>query len=292
MPETLRRNAVEKLRSDQAFFETYHELVVGHFLRSRGMWTEYEKDFNGQTPDWFVSRDGYSQGFIVEVFTANISDAENLANNQLDDFTRRIGSIPFDVGLHVAFNDGFDASKLQSSRNKTIIKELKGWLANPAAKTGSQLCLDEYTFTVICRDKGFNSVQAGGFAKATCVNTIPLREKIEGKIHKYKHLVESRRLPLIIAVIPDFDAHYGPIEMRRILFGQAFEEKVLSNGLFVKSPLLSSAVLGEVAAIGEWQMHYFLNRLATNPLPDTILCQNGPTAQGSDKSSGYCAKCE
>ena len=74
----------------------------------------------------------HRRGFHGEYF----SDAENLANNQLDDFTRRIGSIPFDVGLHVAFNDGFDASKLQSSRNKTIIKELKGWLAKSCRENG------------------------------------------------------------------------------------------------------------------------------------------------------------
>jgi hypothetical protein len=274
LPVTSRRNAVERLRSDEAFFETYHELVVGHFLRSKGMRTEYERDFDGQTPDWFVSRDADPQGFIVEVFTANISDVENQANNQLDEFTRRIQALPYDVGLHLAFNDGFDASKLQPSRNKRIIKQLEGWLANPAAKTGSQLCLDAFTFTVAGRDMGFSSVQPGGFAKATFVNTIPLREKIERKIHKYKHLVESRRLPLIIAVIPDFDSHYGPIEMRRILFGQAFEETVLSNGLFAKSPLLSGAILGEVGAVGSWKMHHFLNPLATNPLPNGILCQN------------------
>ena len=74
LPENSRKKAIASLQTEAGFQQTYHELAVGGILRGLGLRTNYEMDFNGQTPDWCVSASGGSR-FIVEVFTENISQA-------------------------------------------------------------------------------------------------------------------------------------------------------------------------------------------------------------------------
>lgn len=72
LPANLRKKAIARLQSEAGFKQTYHELAVGDILRGFGFQTDYEMDFNGQTPDWCVSASDGSK-FIVEVFTENTS---------------------------------------------------------------------------------------------------------------------------------------------------------------------------------------------------------------------------
>ena len=70
-------NVMGKLRSEENFWQTYHELVVGGFLMKRGLRIECDKKLDDLapdlTPDWFASTSDGVESMIVEVFTENIS---------------------------------------------------------------------------------------------------------------------------------------------------------------------------------------------------------------------------
>jgi len=271
LPEKLQRKTIANLQKDKSFWQSYHELAIGNLLKNLGLRTEFEKDFGGLTPDWYVSASDGSQAFIVEVLTENISESEKSENKQIADLEHRLMQIPLDVVLSISFNRELAKIKLNSQRSKKIVRGVKQWLEGGNSNVESELLLDEFTFEVVCRDKGFSTLQFGGFGRSFCVDPTPLRVNINKKVHRYKTVVETNSIPLVIAVVADLKTNYGDLEMKKVLFGQVFRQEVLSGGLFAKKPLLTGAIRAWSPQIGKWQMQYYSNPQAKNPLAENLF---------------------
>ena len=273
LPATMQTKTIANLQEDKSFWQTYHELAIGSLLKNLGLRTAFQKDVNDYTPDWYVSPSDGSQPFIVEVLTDNISTSETSRNKQIDDLQHRLSAIPIDVVLGISFNRDHTKVKLNQHRSKIIAREVKQWLEERNSNVESKLPLDldEFTFEVYCRDKGFSTVQFFGFAVSFCVDSTPLRENIECKVHKYKHLAETNNMPLVVAVVADLRTNYGDLEMKTILFGQSFGQDLLNDGLFANKPLLTGVIRAWSPQIGKWQMQYYSNPRANHALPENLF---------------------
>jgi hypothetical protein len=267
LPEHLRKRAITSLQSENGIQQTYHELAVGSILRNLELKPEYEQNFNGLTPDWYVSA-GDGSKFIVEVLTENSSKTVEAWDARLSELHGRISELLCDFALSIDIPFDWNSICLDSRRSKFIANEVKNWLIKANPPIGAELQLDEFTFEVAFRDRKFVHVMLIGPCRPFWVNAQPLCENIEGKIHKYKTLAESYKIPFVVALVAEFRTGYGVEELESVLFGQK------SNGLFVKKPLLSGAIWAWKSKEYKWQMKSYLNPLAQNRLPTNVFGSN------------------
>ena len=176
------------------------------------------------------------------------------------------------------------AAKFDPRRNKEIAAEVKKWLEEDTSKVGSKLHLDEFTFEILQREGGrFPNVQCISSPQFGFVGSpAPMRNNFEVKIRKYKALVASKKIPLVVAVVADFQTCYEGNDLENILFGKevfdvAFDKttnEVVSetvrrenDGLFAVKPLLSSAIWAWKTNAWKWYMKSYFNPQAQHPLP-------------------------
>jgi hypothetical protein len=275
LPEAGREKMTPNLRSTDNFWHTCHELIVGSFLKELGLQVEFEKQFGKQTPDWFVvSKDGL-HSFIVEVFTANVSESAEFENIQLDELTRRLGEIPLDFALRISCLENSAVRQLDSNRSKKIAEAVRKWLQANKRLSESSFSLDGFAFEIIQRNRGYATLQYATPAKPIYAAWTPLREKIERKVHKYRNLVLGNKIPLVVAVAPGSGTDYSIFEMKNILLGGVFNESPAKDGLFAREPLLSGGIFIERKGMAQWKIHHYPNPKATFPLPENIFEEGG-----------------
>ena len=273
IPEAGRKKLTPNLRSSENFWHTCNELVVGGFLKKLGFQAEFEKQFGEQTPDWFVRfRDGLNP-FMVEVFTANVSESIDFENNLLDELTRRLAIIPLDFFVKISCSESSAIRQLDPKRSKKIAEAVKSWLQSCDCISKPTLSMDGFTFEMIHRDRGYPTLQYATPIKSIYAAWTPLRKKIEVKIHKYKSLVLSNKIPLVVAVASGLGTDYSNFEMKSILWGGVFAESPSSNGLFTKEPLLSGALFVDRVGMAKWKVDYYPNPKATFPLPENVFIE-------------------
>ena len=273
IPETGQKKIISNLRSSDNFWHTCNELVVGSFLKGHDLQAEFEKQFGEQTPDWFVrSKDGLNP-FIVEVFTANVSASIDFENNQLDELTRRLAQIPLDFAVKISCGNNSAIRQLDPKRSKNIAEAVRRWLQAYNCLSEPSFSLEGFNFEIIHRDRGYPTLQYASLTQPIYAPWTPLREKIEEKIHKYKNLALSNKIPLLVAVASGSETHYSNFEMKNILMGGVFTESPLSNGLFAKEPLLSGALFVHREGMAKWKVDYYPNPKATFPLPENVFVE-------------------
>ncbi len=271
LPEAEQKKMTPNLRSSDNFWHTCHELAVGSFLKELGLQVEFEKQFGEQTPDWFVCSEDGLHPFIVEVFTVNVSESTDFENNQLDDLTRRLGEIPLDFAVNISREDSSAIRQLDSKRSKKIAEAVRVWLQTYNLLSEPSFSMEGFTFEIIHRDRGYETLQYASIAKPIYAAWTPLREKIEEKIHKYKNLVLSNKIPLVVAVAPGLGTDYSNFEMKNILLGGVFVESPSSDGLFAKEPLLSGALFVRREGMAQWKIDHYPNPKAAFPLLENIF---------------------
>jgi hypothetical protein len=272
LPEAERTKMIPNLRCSDGFWHTYHELAIGSFLRELGVQLQFEKQFGEQTPDWFAdSKDG-SPSFIVEVFTANVPDKTiGFEDRQLDDLTRRLGEIPLDFAVKISRIEDSAIGQLDPHRNKKIAEAVRMWLQTYNEFSKPRFSFEGVAFEIIDRNRGSATLLYMRPPKPIYAEWAPLRLKIEQKIRKYKNLVLSNGIPLIVAVAPGLGTDYSDFEMKNILLGGVFEESPLSHSLFANEPLLSGVLFLSGKGTLRWKVHNYLNPNATFRLPENIF---------------------
>ena len=114
------------------------------------------------------------------------------------------------------------------------------------------------------------------------VDPDPLRESVKDKASKYRELVHSTELPLVVCVIADFMTARGLDEVQEAVLGKEqcrlecsqgeFQQEYYrgNDGLFAKYPTLSAVTLG--AWNGDTLAHtVLLNPSAAYPLVEGML---------------------
>ena len=273
MPGLERAKLTPNLRSSDNFWHACHELVVGSFLKGPGFQVEFEKQFGEQTPDWFVQTEDGSNSFIVEVFTANLPESADIENNQLNELTRRLAEIPLDFAVKISCEANSAIRELDPKRSKNIAEAVRKWLQAYTCLSEQSFSLEGFTFEIIHRDRGYSTLQYASIAKPIYAAWEPLREKIAGKIHKYKGLVLSNKIPLVVAVASGSGTEYSNFEMKNILSGGVFVESPTSDSLFAKEPLLSGALFVRRVGMAIWSVDYYPNPKATFRLRENVFSE-------------------
>jgi len=272
LPCDSQKSAIAKLRSDEQFWETYHELAVGNLLRNLGLKTEYENQLNGLTPDWLVSTSDGSEKFIVEVFTQNVSASDKAEDKQMADLTNRLKQIPIDVFISIDVDLALRKEKLTSQRVKKVFNSVKQWLEKQKTNFQPEFSVDEFSFLIRLKNVGYSSLQYG-YGLQSITTPESLRANLVKKFYKYRFLAEANKLPLLIAVVPGLETRhqFGDTEMNWIFYGESQKPIVVSKGLFADKPLFSGAILANWQSPGQWLMQSYLNPLAKFPLPASIF---------------------
>jgi len=280
LPQVSQKSLIRKLQSPENFMQTYHELAVGNILKRLGYQVEYEKSIADLTPDWYVQPRGEMPAFIVEVFTANISDIMSCKERQVRDLLGRLQRIPIGVVLRIKFYR--TEVTLDPRLNKRITKKIQQWLTDNAPPVGAQLCLGGIIFEIIHRDVSYPNVRFIATGEIFRVNPRPLLKNLEAKIRKYKKLFTEAGIPLVIAVVADPRTGLGLDDLVDVLFGQEavevfFEKSTgaiigqgptrMADGLLRKTIPELSAIVWVWEFLGEWRIKAVHNQKAVNPLP-------------------------
>jgi hypothetical protein len=288
LPQSAQNGVVTRLRSPSNFTHTYHELVVGRLLRHLGYTVEYEVDIGGLTPDWYVHAKDEIPPFVLEVFTANVSDkraAELRAVRTLWGWLREIPVTGVSIYVEITQSEIVCDDK----RGKQIARSVRQWLEdNPPV--GSRLEFDEFFFDVVHYNPKYTSLQIAGPGSAFMVNKEPVRINFKEKIHKYRRVLAGKNLPLVVGVVADFMTGVGFDSFLDLMYGSeavnyAYNESTgevrgarlarMGDGLFHREPALSAAAWVERNISGDWQMRGIHNQQAIHPLPISTFSING-----------------
>jgi hypothetical protein len=271
---------ITKLRSPKNFTHTYHELVAGKLLRHLGYTAEYEVDIGGLTPDWYAHARGDIPAFVLEVFTANVSNKRAAELRAVKNLWGWLQEIPVvGVALYIEINQ--IEVKCDDKRGKELARTVQNWL-NTKPPVNSRLDYDDFSFEVFHYNPSYTSLQLAGPGSSFMVNKEPVRINFKEKIHKYRKVLAEKNFPLVVGVVADFMTGVSFDSFLDLLFGSEainyscneLTEEVrgsrltrLSDGLFHREPALSAAAWVEKGLSGEWQIKCIHNPQAILPLP-------------------------
>lgn len=288
LPPSAQKGVVTRLRSPSNFTHTYHELVVGRLLRQLGYAVEYEVNVGGRTPDWYVNARGEIPAFVLEVFTANVSDERAAEMRAVKTLWGWLREIPITgVAIYVEITER--KITCDDKRGKRIARAVRQWLKN-TPPIGSRLDFDEFTFEVIYYNPSYTSLQIAGPGSGFMVNKEPVRINFREKIRKYRRILADKNLPLVVGVVADFMTGVRFDSFLEVMYGSeainyAHNEATgevrgarlarMTDGLFHREPALSAAVWVERDVSGVWKMRAIHNQQAAHPLPITTFGIDG-----------------
>lgn len=266
---------IVSLRKPDKHVHTRNELRVCYHLSQLGLKFEYEKELDGKTPDLFVSSDDLN--FIVEIFTANVSDFENAQTKLKGDLINRIKKLAGNAKLLISLN----TQLIDYARNEFIVRNLDNWLSSKPAVGISLDCIG-VNFQVIQYDERKKISPYFVSSSVIYPEANKLKKKIIKKVRKYHKISKKYSLPLIIAIIPDFHTGLTMEELANVVIGQdskwslnKFEKgnlepaDICKDGLFYDK-YLSAVIWVTADYYGKSIMQHLRNPLAELPIPANI----------------------
>lgn len=281
LPSAAQSKLVPRLQAEEHFEHTYHELAVGHLLSQLGYQPEYEKTISGVTPDWYVPPKEEVPAFVLDVFTANVSELQASKLRMIDDLRGRLRTISIGVGLHIDATQAEIA--LNPQNNSRICEEVKEWLVDRSPSVGGRLELDGIAFTVIASGPEYSHVCVAGPAYSFWVDEPGLQAKIHEKVKRYKKIAAQRELALAVSVVASPDTALDIRSFEEALLDQPVLQAQIdggggisigktpthwTKGLLSLSPALSAAIWVWRTSSGEWRLFPLHNRNAKHPLPE------------------------
>jgi hypothetical protein len=244
---------------------------------------EYEVDLEGLTPDWLVSSAGRGPQFVVEVVSSKPPVQRERYDDGWDELRRRVEGVVGNTVLYIQppfpVEDEEPVAPPSAQRQKQIVRRVREWL-DTAPLEGTTVSIDEIVIHLMERDRNLTHVSCGIGYMPFCVDAAPLKESVKEKAKTYRKVVQARRLPFVVCIVPDFDSGRGLDDLESAVLGEErchlvklphgrLRQKYYrdNDGLFVKYPTLSAVTLGK------WNrdklVHtVLLNTLATNPLDE------------------------
>lgn len=235
-----RRRVIPRLRGDDHFISTFHELSVIAVLREAGLDPRYEPNLPGTdlTPDILVES---SQGrAVVEVWTRRVSDERRSEARGWRELRERIRPTPSSLGLRVEPVDGsVEIPPPAGSLAKELAEELRGWLLSTMTAVGSVLEHPPYRFIVVAAQLGLSTVLAptrsGGW-----VTSDDVLNGVRDKVRRYATAARTNNMSVVVAVA----AETVPIDsalLRSALAGRkttsvtfnVFDSGVIADSSFV-----------------------------------------------------------
>lgn len=280
--ETTLRKLVADLRSEKGWRHAYHHLAVKVLLEQRALAVQFEPDIEGLKPDLMASKGAVT--LCVEVFSLDAPKQQRLHLARVLRLFEALSEIPEHVRIRIS---SIGRDLLEDADIALITDGVRSWLSlfpSPA----SAITLEDWEVTLLARFAGPGHVQAVGPTHAYVVNTDSLAKTLKAKVKKYAKVLDQRHMPLVIAVVPDFQTGIEADDLENVLWGQEVFTAQLNrqtgrlegghlarraDGRGAKSPQLSAMLL-VTGSPGSWRMVVRHNPNALHPVPEEYLQQN------------------
>jgi hypothetical protein len=278
-PQETQHRLLPRVRSDNLFWDTYHEIVVGDMLARSGLAPEYEHLLApGLPPDWYMSSDGHAPGCYIEVFSYNLPPMKDTPF--LVELAFRVSEIPVCAWITVAPSVGYEINQTDETAKQNF-RRIEGWLATGDWEQGQSRPTGEFVFRLerLVRHPGHVTLTRKSIA--SFINTGRLRNEIQAKVHKYGETCWTAGCALLIAVFPNPFFGPGLEDAEAITLGRTTGygtdvhhacPTILRDrsGLFTPdSPL--SGLVWLTPQDGNWSSHILLNEQAHIHPPDAVL---------------------
>lgn len=214
-----------KLWHDQWFWPGIIELGAGAALRAAGQNVDYERAWQGLTPDWTVlGPDGQPQA-LVEVLTDSPSQALAGQIRAWHALVERIKAIPVPVVLALAPSTAGPSVAPDARTAKAITLGLSRFLL--AGSEDAEFRTHGYTFQIqgdrrtggLLRPPGDSTILVPPSGLAGVVTATTLVERIDAKVKKYRAIAQEADLPLIVAAGAHRFTGVGVAQLDHLLTG-------------------------------------------------------------------------
>ncbi len=207
-----RAKVIPKLRSDDHWVATFHELSVLAVLRDAWLEPTYESILAGTdlTPDILI--EGAGRGVAVEVWTRRVSDRKRKEQVGWRELCGRLSPIPSGLGLRVEATERDTViAPPTASRAKQLERELSVWLLGAGTSVGALYEHPPYRFVVAGTIPSVRTLlvppRRGG-----SVSTDDVLDGIRDKVRRYAPALRVADRSLVVAVA----AETVPIDMELI----------------------------------------------------------------------------
>jgi hypothetical protein len=285
LPPDKRNDVVGKFQTEEHFWNMFYTLTVGEMLAQKGYEVEYDKDFDGLNPDWYVASKETTPAFVVEVFTDIASSSQQHRSYLIRDLTMRIKRIPSGLTLMMHIEP---TVQLSEQDNKQIFEAIKNWIMDhhPRPRLRARHGVSGIRIQVLNHSVTRQTTEVVPFTNAFFVDTEALKRKIKSKVKKYKHICAQRQLPLVICAFAGFGTARSLYSLEAILFGNEVAQLVSNNdsgdilprvltrandGLFHEKPELSAVIWMEGNGMGGWTVTIMSNPSATFHISEDAL---------------------
>lgn len=198
LSEPGRSKVTARFREDAHFLATYTELATAAVLTDAGVAVEYEREYEGKTPD-FTVLNGSSPSLLVEVYTKFRSEERRATERAWMALQTRIQAIPVPVVLTVVIADRRRSSAPDDRTAKQIVRQLRDWLLEAPTPARDGRLIEGYQFLVAGRVPGLYATcsipGSGGWFDSDMV----LRA-INDKVKVYASLADRFELPLLVVL--------------------------------------------------------------------------------------------
>ncbi|WP_214111404.1 hypothetical protein [Acrocarpospora catenulata] len=212
---------------DEHYWPVHFEMATGAALRRAGLQLVYDRSWDGQTPDWTVLTDDGKPVCLVEVHTAS-PPRETYGNMRAwHQLTQQIKKIPVGVVLMLE-PTGQPIPAPTAKTAKKAASEVHQALSSPGCPSRIPTSTG-HTFLVQASRYGYPLPSPFGlfacFEPPSSIAGQVSAEQIIGpirtKINKYRQLVNSHDLPLVVAVGAHPFTGLGLEELDDLLHGQS-----------------------------------------------------------------------
>lgn len=222
-----RNDVIRRLQTSNQFEQTYHELVMGDYLRLLGYSPIYEKEFiignKIFTPDWYID----SPKMVIEVFSSMPSNSLDQRMNKLAELANRLELIQLNIRIEfLVLNDDL-FQILTSKQLKTIVRKVEQWLIQQPV-SGEELLVSGIRFRINSTETDCNHVTPLYLDTFWGAGQESVEENIRRKVKKYLPL-SMEGIAITVAIFPSFIPGFSNLNLNNILYGQEAWQIIINN---------------------------------------------------------------
>jgi uncharacterized protein YeeX (DUF496 family) len=261
-----------------------NELAVGHILKKAGFDIEYEADFDGQTPDFFVNHNSSHPPFIVEVRSLNTEKKLNTLESELEDLKESIRKLQYRVKLKIEFDHFVDDDlEILSINKEKILNNLKLWL-DSNDKVDNFIIIDDIKLILLDLEEYSDYITLSSSSSIGYkFQEHRFIRAIKKKKEKYIKLIKKYDFPYVISIFNTFSSRIEPDQIEGIFLGKRISYIIPNSSSYPiyqrTQPKIQAKDIKYVSGIlvfeyisNRWGIQYFDNsNFVKNKLPAGIF---------------------
>lgn len=200
VPESVRATFVSRLTREERYTAALAELATGYVLRQPGYTVEFERKFEGLTPDILVT-DQTGRRLIIEVWRRGLPVDATAHNSRWMELARRLRRIRVPVTLAVEALTSDLAEPPDVAARIKIESAIRKWLSS-GVSAAPVIEVEGLRFVPIGPASG-DRTELVPVRTGSAANRKLVLEAIDKKVRRYGRLVEQLELPFVVVLSAD-----------------------------------------------------------------------------------------